>query len=286
MADGGLEWHPMRQRLLFGTGGVPLSAKSPTTESGIERIAELGLGCMEVQFVRGVKMSELMAQRAADIARSKGVKLSAHAPYFINLNTDDTERAAASKHRLIQTARISSVLGAQTVVFHAAYYLSDPPSMVYSAVKHALEETRTLLAAEGNHTLLRPETTGKRSQFGTVEEILSLSAEIEGIAPCIDFAHLHARTGKLNSYEEFAAVLEQVEERLGRQALDHMHIHVAGVQYGQYGEIRHLNLKESDLDYVGLLRALKEVNAGGRIICESRNLESDALLLQTTYNGL
>jgi len=30
--------------LLFGTGGVPVSAKSRSTEAGIERIAELGLG--------------------------------------------------------------------------------------------------------------------------------------------------------------------------------------------------------------------------------------------------
>lgn len=276
----------MSQRLIFGTGGVPLSAKSPTTESGIERIAELGLGCMEVQFVRGVKMSELLAERAADIARSKGVKLSTHAPYFINLNAEDAETGAASKHRLVQTARIASVLGAEAVVFHPAYYLSHPPSMVYAAVKQALEEAIALLAAEGNHVLLRPETTGKRSQFGTVEEVLNLSAEVRGVAPCIDFAHLHARTGKLNSYEEFSAVLEQVEGRLGKQALEQMHVHVAGVQYGQYGEIRHLNLKESDLDYVGLLRALKDASVGGLVICESRNLESDALLLQATYNSL
>jgi len=39
--------------LVFGTGGVPRSAESPSTTSGIERIAELGLGGMEIEFVRG-----------------------------------------------------------------------------------------------------------------------------------------------------------------------------------------------------------------------------------------
>ncbi len=276
----------MSERLLFGTGGIPLSSRSPTNESGIERVAELGLGCMEVQFVRGVKMSEEMARRVGDVAKSKGVRLTAHAPYFINLNSDDTEKIMASKERLIQTARIASHLGAEGVVFHAAFYLNDPHSAVYATVKQALEEMVKLLAAEGNRVLLRPETTGKESQFGTVEEILNLSAEIEGIAPCIDFAHLHARAGKSNSYEEFVSLLKMVEGRLGRQALDHIHIHIAGVEYGKMGEIRHLNLKESDLNYVELLKALKDLGVNGLVICESPNLEGDALLLQETYYSL
>ena len=281
-----LECGSMSEKLLFGTGGIPLSSRSPTSEIGIERIAELGLGCMEVQFVRGVKMSEEMARRVGDVAKSKGVRLTAHAPYFINLNSADAERVRASKERLIQTVRIASHLRAEGVVFHAAFYLNDPPSAVYAKVKQALEEMVKLLAAEGNRVLLRPETAGKESQFGTVEEILNLSAEIEGIVPCIDFAHLHARTGKSNSYEEFVALLKLVEGKLGRQALEHIHIHIAGVEYGKMGEIRHLNLKESDLNYVELLKALKDHGVNGLVICESPNLEGDALLLQDTYNSL
>ncbi len=276
----------MSEKLLFGTGGIPLSSRAPTTESGVERVAELGLGCMEVQFVRGVKMSEEVARRVGDVAKSKGVRLTAHAPYFINLNSDDTAKVIASKERLIQTARIASYLGGEGVVFHAAFYLNAPPSAVYATVKQALEETVKLLAAESNRVLLRPETTGKESQFGTVEELLNLSAEIEGITPCIDFAHLHARTGKSNSYEEFVALLKLVEGRLGRQALDHIHIHIAGVEYGKMGEIRHLNLNESDLNYVELLKALKDLGVNGLVICESPNLEGDALLLQDTYHSL
>ena len=281
-----LECGGMSEKLLFGTGGIPLSSRSPTSEIGIERVAELGLGCMEVQFVRGVKMSEEMARRVGDVAKSKGVRLTAHAPYFINLNSDDTEKVIASKERLIQTARIASLLRAEGIVFHAAFYLSDPFSAVYATVKQALEEMMKLLTAEGNRVLLRPETTGKESQFGTVEEILNLSAEIEGVTPCIDFAHLHARAGKSNSYEEFVALLNLVEGRLGRQALDHIHIHIAGVAYGKMGEIRHLNLRESDLNYVELLKALKDLEVNGLVICESPNLEGDALLLQETYYSL
>jgi len=127
---------------------------------------------------------------------------------------------------------------------------------------------------------------GKPSQFGTLEEILNLSVELEGVAPCIDFTHWHARTGKFNSYHEFVSILLQVKQRLGTAALDDMHIHVSGIAYGKSGEIKHLNLKESDFQYVELLKALRDYNTEGIVICESPNLEEDALLLQATYNSL
>ena len=236
--------------------------------------------------MRGVRMNERTAKEAAEVAKKRGVQLTAHAPYFINLNAREEEKVVASRERIIQTARVASLLGAQGIVFHAAYYLNEPPATVYAKVREILEEMVRVLRGEGNRVLLRPEVTGRESQFGTVDEVLSLSAEIEGVAPCIDFAHWHARTGRFNSYQEFLALLKQVEERLGRPALDNMHIHVSGIKYGKQGEIEHLNLKESDLRYVELLRALKELEVKGFVICESPNLEEDALLLQETYNSL
>ena len=133
---------------------------------------------------------------------------------------------------------------------------------------------------------IRPEITGKHSAFGTVEEILNLCTELEGLAPCLDFAHWHARTGIFNSYQEFASILQQIKERLGRAALDDIHIHLSGIKYGGKGEIKHLNLKESDLQYIELLKALRDYDVKGLAICESPNLEDDALLLQATYNSL
>ncbi len=276
----------MSQGLIFGTAGAPLSAKPPTTEGGIERVAELGLGCMEVQFVRGVKMSPSMGRMVGEVAKKRGVKLTAHAPYFINLNAEEEEKVIASRERIILTARIASLFSAGGIVFHAAFYLDKPPQAVYATVKRNLEQVVRQLRAEGNQVLLRPEIMGKASQFGTLEEVLSLSAEVEGVAPALDFAHWHARSGGFNSYEEFIAILQRVEERLGRQALDDMHIHVSGVLYGGQGEIKHLNLKDSDFQYIELLKALKTLKVGGLIICESPDREGDALLLQQTYNSL
>ena len=272
--------------LLFGTGGTPHSAKTGSSIDGIKRIAELGLGCMELEFVQGVRMGEAGARLVAEVADQEGVKLTAHAPYFINFNAHEPEKIRASQERLLQTARIAALCGAESVAFHTAFYLGDPAEKAYSTVKKYLGETLSQLKKEKNQVWIRPEVLGKGTQFGTIEEVLNLSTELEGVAPCIDFAHWHARTGKFNSYHEFAAILEQLTERLGRATLDNMHIHVSGIAYGGKGEIKHLNLEESDLQYVELLKVLKDYDAQGIVICESPNLEKDALLLQATYHNL
>ena len=272
--------------LLFGTAGIPHSTKIKSTQSGIERIAELRLGCMEMEFVQGVRMSEASAHLVAETAVKTGVRLSAHAPYFINFNAHEPEKIEASQERLLQTARIAQLCGAESIVFHAAFYLGDSPEKVYDTVKKHLRETLTQLKEENNGVCCRLETMGKLSQFGPMEEMFNLCIELEGLGICIDFAHWHARTGGFNSYREFISILLQIEEKLGRTALDNIHIHVSGIAYGGKGEIKHLNLKESDFQYAELLKALKDYKAKGIVICESPNLEEDALLLQATYNTL
>ncbi len=273
--------------LLFGTGGVPVSAESRSTEAGIERIAELGLGCMEVEFVQGVKMSPEVAVSAGKLAAEKHVVLTAHAPYYINLNSAERQKVHMSKERILQTARIAGLLGARSITFHAAFYLADSPVDTYTAVKTQLLKVMNTLRDEDNTVVIRPEVAGKRSQFGTIEELLQLSADMDGVAPCIDFSHWHARTGQANSYPEFVEVLDLIEARLDRQALDDMHIHVSGIAYGLKGEIKHLMLQDSDFRYEELLRALKDRQAKGVVICESNPyIEQDALLLQQTYREL
>jgi len=274
------------KELLFGTGGSPHSSRTQSTIDGIKRVAELGLGCMELEFVYGVRMGEAGARLVAETASQEGVKLSAHGPYYINLNAREPEKVIASQERILQTARIGAICGAESIIFHAAFYLGDPPEKTYSTVKKYLGEVVDQLRRENNGIWVRPEVMGKPTQFGTIDEILNLCAELEGVGIGMDFAHWHARNGGSNSYPEFTSILQQIKQRLGDQALNNMHIHVSGIAYGQKGEKKHLNLPESDFNYVELLRALKDFSAKGLLICESPSLEGDALLLQETYHNL
>jgi deoxyribonuclease IV len=272
--------------LLFGTGGIPhSSAKPKNIINGIKRIAELGLGCTELEFVYGVRMTEAEADQVATTAQKLRIRLTAHAPYYINLNAHEHDKLISSQDRLLQTARVASLCGVKDIAFHTAFYMKDNPDEVYSRIKQLLPGIVAEIRHQNKYITLRPELMGRNSQFGSFEELLNLCSEVEGLAPCIDFAHLHSRNGKVNSYYEFKSILSQVEKKLGRSALDNMHIHLSGINYNaKAGEVMHLNLRESDLRYTELLQALKEVDAKGMIICESPNLEEDALHLQETYN--
>ncbi len=273
--------------LLFGTGGIPHTTRPKSLINGIKRIAELGLGCTELEFVYGVRMAESEADQVASTARKLKVKLTAHAPYYINLNAHEHDKLISSQDRLLQTAHIASLCGAADIAFHTAFYMKDSPEDVYGRVKPLLTGIMAEIKRENRYVWLRPELMGKISQFGSLEELLNLCSEVEGLAPCVDFAHLHSRTGKYNTYYEFKAVLNQIEKKLGRPALDNMHIHVSGINYNsRSGEIMHLNLQESDFRYTELLQALKEQDVKGSVICESPNLEEDAALLKITYDNL
>jgi deoxyribonuclease-4 len=271
------------ESLLFGTAGVPFSSPKPDSRTGIAHIRELGLDCMELAWVRRVSMGEKTAAKVRQEAEKCGVALSVHAPYYINLNSAEADKVEASRRRILKAARAGWLCGARNIVFHAAFYHDDPPKVVYERTKQHLVELTQELRAEGNDTVLRPETTGRQSQFGTLEELLALSREVEGVAPCVDFAHLHARTGKDNSYEEFVAILGSVERELGQAGLEDMHIHLSGIEYGPRGERKHTMLAEADMRYMELLQALKDLSVKGLLICESPYQEIDALIMQEAY---
>jgi deoxyribonuclease-4 len=275
---------PHSGQLLFGTAGIPHSSDELSTESGIRRIHELGLGCMEVEFVRGVTMTPETAVSLAEVAERAGLVLTAHAPYYVNLNAREPGKVAASRARILRTASVSSLFGARSVVFHAGFYMKDDPGTASQKIKANIELMVEEIGSNGGSLRLRPEVMGRASAFGTLDEVLQLSEEIEGVAPVIDFAHWHARTGAANTYAEFVEILREIEARLGRQALDDMHIHVSGIEYGPRGERRHTSLALSDFNYVDLLRALKDTEVSGLVICESPLLEYDALILKKTYD--
>ena len=274
--------------LLFGTAGVPVSTPKPKSSvNGILQVRRLGLDAMELEFVRGVRMSDELACKVRAVSEEAGVVLTAHAPYYVNLNSPDEGKVEASIRRILDTARVAYKAGGWSIVFHAAYYGGDEPEVVYGRVRDALKRIVSTLRDEGVEVWIRPETMGGLSEFGTLDEVLRLSEEIEMVMPCIDFAHLHARSiGGYNSYEEISGILAEVERRLGREALKSMHMHFSGIEYGEKGEIRHVNLSESDFNYEALVRALKDYSVEGVIISESPNIEEDAVMLKRLYQSI
>jgi deoxyribonuclease-4 len=276
-------------QLRFGTAGIPLSveAKKRSTETGLIRLDELGLRALEIEFVRGVYLNDEKAVLVRDVAESYNITLSCHAPYYINLNSSDPEKTASSRARILASARAAHFAGATSVVFHPAFYHGMTREQVYLKVRDEVAALRQEMDEAGyDKVILRPETMGKISQFGDLEETARLSADIPGVLPCVDFGHLHARSAGLNNtYDEFCVILDFLAETLGDRWNSSVHFHVSGMDYGASGEKKHLVFAEADFNYKDLVRAWHSFGVRGTAICESPNLEEDAMILQKAYES-
>ncbi len=267
----------------FGTVSVPRSTppKPGGAVGGVLRLKELGLDAFEIGWVQSVRVKVETCQKIKEAAVAADVAISVHAPYFINLNATK-EEWPKSRKRLMDAAHYGNLAGATDIIFHPGSYFGLPPDQVLEVAIPRLRGCIDELRAADNPATLRPETTGKSAQLGTLADALVMAREIEGVLPCVDFAHLHARAGDgtMNSYPEWVAVLKGYRKALGAQAMKRMHIHLAGIQYGPKGERKHLMLAESDFDLNGLLRALREFDCRGRILCESPIMEQDAQVIK------
>jgi deoxyribonuclease-4 len=273
------------RRLLFGTAGVPMSSSDASTLAALDHIKALGLDGLEIEFVQGVKMGLDTAGKIRKRAKDLGLRLSAHAPYYINFNSENRGVRLQSQERLLSTARIGAACGAESIVFHAGFYGRDTPERACASVKGGIEGVMSIIRSERLPVLVRIETMGKKSQFGTLDEVLVLCREIGGLKPCLDFSHIYAREGRVNSYPEFHRVLSKVARKLGPSALKNAHIHIAGIHFNQSGELKHLNLDETGFRYDEWLQALRDLGVEGLVICESPNLEEDALMLMNLYRA-
>lgn len=255
--------------------------------AAVQRLAELGLGAYELAWVQSVRVTPATCEAIRREAEAQRVGLSVHAPYYINLNADRSEWPKARK-RLMDAARFGYLAGATDIVFHPGSYFGDPPGPVLEVAIPRLEACLLELRREKNPVRLRPETMGKAAMLGSLEDVLEMARRIDGVEPCLDFAHLHARPGdgSVNSYAEWSDVVGRYRRALGPAALRRLHIHLSGIEYGPKGERKHLPLEESDFDLMPLLRALAEADCGGRILCESPVLEDDALLMKATWEHL
>ena len=272
--------------LRFGTSGVPLSSAKPSSEAGIARARQLGLDHLELAWGNGVKMKDATADRIAAAARQHGISLTAHAPYYVNL-CGSPEILERSLGRLVESGRLGTRCGAESVTFHAGFFGTMSAPRARRCVTRGLRQVTKTLRKSGVRLDLRPELTGRPSQVGALEDLLEWSANVPGVRPCIDFSHHVARhSGGQNGYAFFAAMLDAVRTQLGEPALKRLHVHVSGIEWGPRGERRHVALRETRFRWRELLRALKDFQVEGWLVCESPAMEEDALQLQRAWRRM
>lgn len=274
-------------KLNFLTAGIPLKSNPRTYKVAFSDLSDMGLDGIEIEFVRGVNISASNIKEVQELAGPNNMVLTAHAPFFVNLNSPEQEKIDASIVRIIETARMAKTLGLYSIVFHAAYYMGMSPEDTYKKVKDGFSKIMQVVYDENIDVFVRAETTGKATQWGDLNEVIRISKDFDKVLPCVDFSHLYARTiGGFNTYDDFCNILETIGNELGDYALKNFHAHVAGIEFTPKGEKKHLNLLESEFNYKDLLKALKSFDVKGALVCESPSIENDAMILAEYYKSL
>jgi len=266
--------------ITFGPAGIPLSCKGRTVRDGIIYTRNLELDAMEVQFVRGIRMTEEDAVKVRETAQEAGVELHVKAPYYINLAGDEAN-VEMSFNKILATGKLAHLMGAQTVVFHPGFYGELSKEETMQRIVKNVRELRNIFLREGWSPRLGIEVMGKRNVFGSLEEVIEVCQKVKGIVPVIDFAHIHARgNGILQNPEDFVAIFE----KLAPLKLEHHLIHFTGIHYENGNARYRLPIKKGDLKFEPLCDVLMDANMSATIISTSPILEHDAMYMNIVFD--
>lgn len=278
----------MADRPRFGPAGVPLSLRAiKVTLADVPRLLkEEELDAFEYQAVRWGAKPQIRREKAEELglkAEEHDIWLSLHGSYFINF-CGKKEIIEASKNRLIACATAAEWMKAHVVVFHPGFYGKKQPKEAFKECSEAIKEVVETMKTLGiRNVKLGPETMGKLSQFGSLDEILGLCEQIEQTQPVIDWAHLHARCrGCFKKVEDFRKVVEEIEGRSGTDAVENMHCHFTKVEFTDKGERRHHTMDKVEYgpDFTMLAKVIAEFKLRPVIISESPVPDVDAIKMR------
>ncbi len=266
-------------RLCFGCLGA-------STFDTPRLLREEGLNAFEYQAVRwGPKpqIKQQDAQKLGEEARKNDVKLSMHGSYFVNLS-GKKEVVEASKRRLIACATAADWMGAYVMVFHTGFYGKLEKEYALKTCVQALKEVSAEMKSLGLKVKLGPETMGRKFQVGTIDEIIAINQQVEGVQLVIDWGHLHAlHQGAFKKKEDMQMIAEKVERELGTETLRSMHCHFSAIEFNSQGEKRHHTLDEGfGPDFRMLAEVIVDFGLHPTVICESPILDVDARKMKET----
>lgn len=251
-------------------------------------VHEQGLNAYEYSFGRGVRLGAETAEKIRTEAEKYQIALSVHAPYFINLASDDPEKFQKNIGYFADASRAACSLGAQRIVFHPGACAKLDRTQAYQWTKEnfrkILDEMDNLGYAELTYC---PETMGKINQIGNLAEVIDLCRLDERVLPTIDFGHLHTRgIGCINSAEDFEKILLTLIDGIGEERTRKMHIHFSKIEFTKMGEKAHKTFADEGYgpDFALLAPLLKKYRLEPTIICESAGtMAQDACTMKALY---
>ena len=264
----------------FGPAGYPAVGTKSDPEKSLQYTRDLGLDALEVEFVRGARITEERAHTIGQIAKNLDIRLSCHAPYFISFNSETPETIEKSVDWVVDTAVAAHNLGAYLIVIHAASYGKHPETALDNVI-NGMSVCKDKLDDMGiKDVILGIETMGKKGQFGTLEEIGKVMDSVDGVRPVLDVAHVHARgVGRLKTKQDMQDLIDEYFKLVGPIA----HFHISCIKYGDKGEISHLPLSEKEPDMQFLADILNDSKQDCTFICESPLIEKDAVVFRDMF---
>ncbi len=283
----------MAEHTRFGPAGVPpmFRLMGATTSDVPKLLREEGLDAFEyeaVQWGQKPQIKQENAQKLGEEVKKTDVKLSMHGSYYINF-AGKKEVVEASKRRLIACATAAEWMGAYVVVFHTGFYGRFEKDFAFKTCLDAIKEVNAEIRNLGLKVKLGPETMGRKFQVGSIDEILAINEQVEDTQLVIDWGHLHARgLGALKKVEDFRAVAEKVEQKLGTEMLRSMHCHFSAIEFNNQGEKEHHTLDEKRYgpDFRMLAEVIADFQMHPTMICETPNLDIDARTMQATLRDV
>jgi len=254
-------------------------------------LKEMGLNAYEYQCGKGVLLKEETAARIGLECKKNGIRVSIHAPYYINLASTDGKKRERSIGYILETLRIARAMGAGRIIVHPGYISGqsrdDALRTAMETLSGALEAAR---AEKLDHITICPEVLGRHSQLGNILEVVELCTMDDSLIPCIDFGHVHAITnGGLKTKKDYMDILEYVGLKLGKERMKSVHMHFSRVEMGKGGERRHWTLSDTQYgpEFLPLAEAILELGIEPVIISESRGMMAeDALTMKMMYETI
>lgn len=254
-------------------------------------IADFGLDAYEYQCGKGVHVGEDTARKLGENARAAGVRLSLHAPYFINLANPEPEALEKTIGYVTAACQAADWMGASRVVVHSGALMKRTRQQALEIALRSMRSVQDAVDEAGyGHITLCPETMGKINQLGDLDEVLELCRVDERLLPTIDFGHLYARSlGADQGPEATKRMLDKVENALGAERASRFHSHFSKIQFTpKGGENMHLTFDQDEFgpDYQPLMAEVARRGWSPTIICESAGTQAeDALTMKRCYEG-
>lgn len=254
-------------------------------------IAEFGLDCYEYQCGKGVHLGEDTARNLGENAKTAGISLSLHAPYFINLANPDS--ILKNNGYVLAACTAAEWMGAARVVVHTGTLMGRTRREALDIAKRGMAALLEAVDGAGlGHITLCPETMGKINQLGDLEEVLELCTLDERLVPCVDFGHLYARSlGTDDGQEAFCRMLDRMEEVLGGERASTFHSHFSHIEFTpKGGEKCHRTFANDGgygPDWCPLAAEVARRGWAPTFICESAGTQAeDARTMKRIYEEL